>query len=214
MAPTREIATQAYHTIKCLAGSNAKSCLIIGGTSLVQNKRDLKRLKPQVIVGTPGRILDLYSRGDLSAKTVHMLVLDEADELLQNDTFRIQVENIRDGLTHHRLQTLCLSATYPGSLKEYVLKFIRPDPLIIKSTRVQLESIGVSLLKLESANLTESRLREAKLNIVERLLNELDFNQAIIFAHTHAAAVKASQYLNGRGWANTLLSGRLEVSKC
>lgn len=71
-----------------------------------------------------------------------MLVLDEADELLQNDTFRIQVQNIRDGLTHHRLQTLCLSATYPNSLKDFVLKFVRPDPLIIKSQNVQLDGIG------------------------------------------------------------------------
>ena len=90
LAPTREIATQAYHTIDCLAQNHARSVLIIGGTSLVQNKRDLKRKKPAIIVGTPGRILDLYSRGDLSAKTIQMLVLDEADELLQNETFRIQ----------------------------------------------------------------------------------------------------------------------------
>ena len=97
-----------------------------------------------------------------------MLVLDEADELLQNDTFRIQVQNIRDGLTHHRLQTLCLSATYPNSLKDFVLKvavtqktnnfwspkfrtfcdhsekFVRSDPLIIKSQNVQLDGIGQS----------------------------------------------------------------------
>ena len=84
------------------------------------------------MVGTPGRILDLYSRGDISGANVTALVLDEADELLQQDTFRIQVQNIRDGLAHHRLQTICLSATYPNSLKDYVLRFVRPDPIVIK----------------------------------------------------------------------------------
>ena len=58
LAPTREIATQAFHTIDCLGQNHARSVLIIGGTSLVQNKRDLKRKKPAIIVGTPGRILD------------------------------------------------------------------------------------------------------------------------------------------------------------
>ena len=51
--------------------------MVIGGTSLVQNKRELKRKRPHVVIGTPGRILDLYSRGDLSASTIEQFVLGE-----------------------------------------------------------------------------------------------------------------------------------------
>ena len=57
---------------------------------MVENKRKLKRNRPQVLVGTPGRILDLFSRGDFSGSAVEILVLDEADELLQNETFRYE----------------------------------------------------------------------------------------------------------------------------
>ena len=69
-------------------------------------------------------------------------------------------------MVHHRLQTLCLSATYPNSLKEYVLKFVRPDPLIIKSAHVQLDGIGVSMFRVANEK-TESKLRESKLKLVE-----------------------------------------------
>lgn len=138
----------------------------IGGTSVVENKRRLKRNRPQVLVGTPGRILDLFSRGDFSGSAVEILVLDEADELLQNETFRyiignrsfcfkfllffliftflcnkkfqkffkfrIQLNNIRDGLTYHKLQTLCLSATYPSQTEAFVKSFMRPGPIMIR----------------------------------------------------------------------------------
>ena len=71
-----------------LSGGNIRLQLAIGGTSLVQNKRSLKRNNPQILIGTPGRILDLQSRGDFTGSAIELLVLDEADELLQNETFR------------------------------------------------------------------------------------------------------------------------------
>jgi len=75
LAPTREIAIQAHGTIEKLGSNEVNTALIIGGTSLVQNKRDLRRKKPQIVVGTPGRILDLFSRGDISGSTIEILVL-------------------------------------------------------------------------------------------------------------------------------------------
>ena len=77
LAPTREIAIQAHQTLNTLGEGHVRSSLVIGGTSLVQNKRELKRKRPHVVIGTPGRILDLYSRGDLSASTIEQLVLVE-----------------------------------------------------------------------------------------------------------------------------------------
>ena len=75
LAPTREIAIQAHNTIENLGKEHVTATLIIGGTSLVQNKRDLRRKKPQVLIGTPGRVLDLFSRGDISGSTIEILVL-------------------------------------------------------------------------------------------------------------------------------------------
>lgn len=88
LTPTREIALQAEQTLNNLSGGNVRLQLTIGGTSVVQNKREIKKNKPQVLIGTPGRILDLFSRGDFTGSGVEMLILDEADELLQNETFR------------------------------------------------------------------------------------------------------------------------------
>ena len=88
LTPTREIALQVLETIKSLSDGNVRFLMTIGGTSLIQNRRQLKKDRPQIIIGTPGRILDLFSRGDFSGSGVELLVLDEADELLENDTFR------------------------------------------------------------------------------------------------------------------------------
>jgi len=71
-----------------LSNEKVRIQLLIGGSSIVQDRRNLKKKRPQVVIGTPGRILDLFSRGDFKGAGIEIIVLDEADQLLQNDTFR------------------------------------------------------------------------------------------------------------------------------
>ena len=99
LAPTREIALQGQQSIANLArNSNVRTQLLIGGTSLVQNKRELRKKRPHILIGTPGRTLDLMSRGDIPGSAMQILVLDEADELLQNETFRFTFSSFLDRL--------------------------------------------------------------------------------------------------------------------
>ena len=69
----------------------------------------------------------------------------------------------------------------------------------------------MSVFQLETEkSWADARIRDEKLGQVNKLLDSTEFNQCIIFAHTHICALRASTFLNGRGWANTLLSGRLD----
>ena len=93
MAPTRELATQIHGVIQTLGSFLDVSCkLLIGGRSMDTDIKDLES-KPHVLVGTPGRVHDLIRRKKIDAKTIKILVLDEADEMLSAG-FKEQVYNI------------------------------------------------------------------------------------------------------------------------
>ena len=101
-----------------------------------------------------------------------------------------------------RLQCICLSATFPSSLRKFILNFLRPDPLIVQSNpdpsvcANQLKGIGVSTFCLSnlqnSAEMSQKgdllKRREMKLVLTLKILESVDFNQCFIFAHNHATA--------------------------
>jgi len=94
LAPTRELAIQIHDVISKIGTfiENLKCSLLIGGRSMEQDMKELEN-KPQIVIGTPGRIHDLIRRRKLNTKLIKLLVIDEADEMLSSG-FKEQVYNI------------------------------------------------------------------------------------------------------------------------
>jgi ATP-dependent RNA helicase DDX21 len=106
MAPTRELAKQVQGDFEAVAPSLASTC-IYGGVSYEKQERDIAN-GIDILVGTPGRIMDLLERGKISLKSVKYVVLDEADEML-NIGFKDQMEAI---LSSIRCETFQIHETY------------------------------------------------------------------------------------------------------
>ncbi|KAB5519221.1 hypothetical protein DKX38_023540 [Salix brachista] len=126
MAPTRELARQVEKEFREAAPSLDIICLY-GGTPISQQMRDLE-YGVDVVVGTPGRIIDLMKRGSLVLSEVQHVVLDEADQML-GVGFVDAIETILSSVPQNR-HTLCFSATMPSWIKELVRKYLK-DPLTI-----------------------------------------------------------------------------------
>jgi len=150
LAPTHELAIQ-IHTVISKLGSfmeNLKCSLLIGGHSMEQNVNELQN-KPHIVVGTPGRIHDLIRRRKINTKTIKMLILDEADEMLSTG-FKEQIYNIFKFLGNG-VQIALFSATLPVEIQSLTEKFMRdPVKILVKTESVTLEGIKQYYVALES----------------------------------------------------------------
>ena len=173
LVPTRELALQTSFTIKELGKHKKIECMMsTGGTSV---KEDFYRLNQtvHVIVATPGRILDLASRGAANLENCKMLVLDEVDKLLSVD-FKSIVARIIEIMPKDK-QMLLFSATYPQEIKEFQQKYI-PEPQFINL----MEELTLKGVTQYYAYLEEKE----KLHCLNTLFAKLDINQAIIFCNS------------------------------
>mmetsp|Transcript_16387 Transcript_16387/g.50143 ORF Transcript_16387/g.50143 Transcript_16387/m.50143 type:complete len:270 (-) Transcript_16387:623-1432(-) len=140
VAPTRELARQIAEVVTRLSDFQGVSVhLLIGGTATRDDVRAL-RDGVQVVVGTPGRTLHMISSGTLRTDAVKMLVLDEADEMLQGD-FQGAVKDIVGRLPED-LQVALFSATMPLEVFELTARFMRdPTNILVKKDELTLEGI-------------------------------------------------------------------------
>lgn len=125
LAPTRELARQVEKEFK--ESSNLDSICVYGGVP-IQSQMRILNYGVDVVVGTPGRIIDLQKRGALNLSEVQFLVLDEADQML-NVGFDEAVEIILDKLPPNR-QTMMFSATMPDWIRKLTQKYLK-TPLTI-----------------------------------------------------------------------------------
>ena len=125
LAPTRELALQIRESFDALAGGNhIRSTVLIGGEPMGPQLEALRR-RPDVVVATPGRLLDHLDRRSLSLGSIRILVLDEADRMLDMG-FAPQIERILKHVPLDR-QTLCFSATMPLPMEQLVRRhMVRP----------------------------------------------------------------------------------------
>lgn len=139
ITPTRELASQIQKNFNDFIGNQSviKSALLIGGESIVKQLNRLKQ-KPNIIVGTPGRITDHLNRKSLNLKNVKFLVLDETDRMLDMG-FTIQIDDIVKHVPRER-QTLLFSATLPANIIKMSNKYMN-NPLRI--------SVGSSVNPIE-----------------------------------------------------------------
>lgn len=202
LLPTRELAAQVMDALQQLLGdTRIPTALLIGGESMPKQFQQL-RMRPRLIVGTPGRINDHLERGTLMLHDTRFLVLDETDRMLDLG-FGAQLEAIARFLTAKR-QTLMFSATLPDNILKLAGKYLT-DPVRI--------SIGSTTAK--ATNVTEEHVRVGEADKYARLLSELEkrTGTVIIFVKTKWGAEKLAGKLRKNGQQADALHGNLKQNQ-
>ncbi len=198
LCPTRELAVQVAEAFQAysrhLRGFHVMP--IYGGQSYSTQLRSLKR-GPQVIVGTPGRVMDHLERGTLKLDKLKALVLDEADEMLRMG-FIDAVETIMAKTPAER-QTALFSATMPNEIRRISAKYMRdPQQIKIASKTSTVSNIEQRCWMIQGVN---------KLDALSRMLETEDYDGVIIFARTKNATVELAEKLEARGYSASALNG-------
>ena len=161
LAPTRELGQQIAGQLEIFAKylPNIQIQSVYGGASIVVQMKDIKRRTPQIVIATPGRLLDLMRRKVLDLSTISFVVLDEADEMLSSG-FKEQIYNIFQYLAKD-IQIALFSATMPSSLYQLTEKFMRdPIKIIVKAEQLTLEGIKQYFVNLEDDNMKYDTLKD------------------------------------------------------
>ncbi len=203
IAPTRELAIQVSEELYKLGyDKRVKLLSVYGGQDISRQIRALKN-KPQIIVGTPGRILDHINRKTLKLENVNTLVLDEADEML-NMGFIEDINTILSNVPDTR-QTLLFSATMPGPIRKIANTFMKdPVEVKIKSKEMTVENIEQFFVKAQE--------RE-KFDVLSRIINVHQPELAIVFGRTKRRVDELSHALSIRGYLAEGIHGDLSQAK-
>lgn len=198
LAPTRELAIQVAEAIQTYARhlKGLHVLPIYGGQSMGIQLRQLQR-NPQVIVGTPGRVLDHIRRGTLKLGELQSLVLDEADEMLRMG-FIDDVETILKETPDER-QVALFSATMPGPVHRVAKRYLK-DPIEI---RIETKTSTVDTINQRYWQVTGTH----KLDALTRILEVEDFDAMIIFVRTKNATAELAEKLEARGYSSSPING-------
>ncbi len=198
VTPTRELALQIEEEFKTLSkGMNLYSATFIGGTNINSDFKSLNR-KLHVIVGTPGRLLDLYDRKLLKLNQVNTLVLDEFDRMLDMG-FIHDVKKLVNAMTK-RSQTMLFSATLEPSQKSLI------DGLLDNPVVVKINSGGSTSENVEQETIRVPEGRD-KFEMLAGLFKDKTMDRVIIFTETKRLADRLSKKLNESGIKSGLIHG-------
>jgi ATP-dependent RNA helicase DeaD len=198
LTPTRELALQVAEAFQSYAHylPDFHVLPVYGGQSMSVQLRQLRR-GAQVIVGTPGRIMDHLRRQSLVLDQLRAVVLDEADEMLRMG-FIEDVEWILEHTPAGR-QIALFSATMPPPIRKIAQRHLN-NP---KEIRIQSKTTTVSTITQRYWQVTDSH----KLDALTRILEAEDFEAMIIFVRTKTATVELAEKLEARGYASGALNG-------
>lgn len=204
LCPTRELAMQAADELRKFAKymHGIKVLPVYGGQDIV---RQIKNLKAgvQVVVGTPGRVMDHMRRHTLKMDHVHTVVLDEADEML-NMGFREDIETILQEMPQDR-QTGLFSATMPKPILD-ITRTYQKDAAYIKMTP---QEVTIPLIKQAYYQVR----RQDKEEVLCRLIDYYDPKRALIFCNTKRMVDELTEHLKARGYEAEGLHGDLSQNQ-
>ncbi|MBT3292427.1 MAG: DEAD/DEAH box helicase, partial [Victivallales bacterium] len=174
LTPTRELALQINENLEAYGRHlPIKSAVIVGGVSAHPQVQKLRR-KPQILVATPGRLLDLMGQGEVRLDSIEIVVLDEADRMLDMGFIR-DVRKIVAQLPKKR-QTLLFSATLPQEITQLATDLlIDPVRIDVSPTSTVADNIEQQVLFVEKAN---------KRALLADVLKEHGVQRAIVFTRT------------------------------
>ena len=205
LAPTRELVTQIGREFERLChGRRAFAVAVVGGESIIRQQRMLGQ-GCQVVVATPGRLMDLMSRHAIRLDKVKIVVLDEADQMLDIG-FRPAVEEILRAVPDGR-QTLLLSATMPKEVRELATAYLN-DPedvrLIHENEDATIPAIRQSYLMVQA---------DRKFDLLIGLIRREEPPRAIVFCRTKRGADRVGQLLRQEGFKADTMHGNLSQAQ-
>jgi ATP-dependent RNA helicase DeaD len=197
LAPTRELALQVAEAFSRYGARLSVNVLpIYGGASYGPQLAGLKR-GAQVVVGTPGRVLDHLEKGSLDLTHLDYLVLDEADEMLQMG-FAEDVERILADTPEYK-QVALFSATMPPAIRKITSKYLHdPVEVTVKSKTQTAENITQRYIQVAGAR---------KMDALTRLLEVEQGDAMIVFVRTKQATEEVAERLKARGFAAAAING-------
>lgn len=201
LAPTRELAKQSKKVVLALGTyMNITVHACIGGKSVLDDIRALKR-GAQIVVGTPGRVADMITRGALRLGNLKKFILDEADEMLSSG-FRDQIYDIFQFLPE-TVQVCLFSATMPPDVLDVTQCFMRkPKHILVKKDELTLEGIKQFYIAVDHENF--------KLETIIDLYESLTIQQAIIYVNTRRKVEWLAEEMDKRDFTVSCLHGDMD----
>ena len=204
LTPTRELAVQVTQAIQNFkADPNLRVLAIYGGQSIERQITQLRR-GVQIVVGTPGRVLDLLGRGNLILNQVSWFVLDEADEML-NMGFIPDVREILSRVPDQR-QMAFFSATMPPEIHRLSQQFLH-DPVLVTVKQPQAAPSRINQIAYKVPR------RWARATVLQAVLELEDPESALIFVRTRREAAQLTQQLQSAGYSVDEYHGDLNQSQ-
>ncbi|MBE6033688.1 MAG: DEAD/DEAH box helicase [Clostridiales bacterium] len=201
LCPTRELAIQVSEEFRslCKYKKGIKSLAIYGGQSIERQIIALKG-KPQIIIGTPGRIMDHMRRRTLKFENLKMAVLDEADEML-NMGFREDIDTIFCEMPKER-QTMLFSATMPNGILEIANLYMNnPEHVVTLQKEVTINTIEQCYIEVRE---------NSKLELLCRLVDAKNVKLGIVFCNTKWKVDELCSSLQARGYSAEALHGDMK----
>lgn len=204
ICPTRELSQQTERVARALG--NYMGLKVLSATGGNQLRSDISSLKAgaQFIVGTPGRIFDLIRRGDLAIDNMKYIVLDEADQMLE-DLFAEQIRTILDNKFPASTRLALFSATMPTNVLEVAENYLsNPVRILLPPDEVTLDGIKQYFVGLER--------EEWKLPVLLDLYQQIAVNQALIYVNKRQKAEWLAKQLAAQGFTLEFIHGEMEVA--
>tara|TARA_Y100000992_G_scaffold302584_1_gene277502 strand:- start:701 stop:1852 length:1152 start_codon:yes stop_codon:yes gene_type:complete len=176
LLPTRELASQVFNIFETISGfMNVNIKLLIGGTSLKDDLLYLNKKQPHIIIGCPGRILDLMYKNYIYSDNINIVVIDEADEMFSYG-FKDQIYKLLDKLNKD-IQIALFSATIPDELHKLIDSFMKePTKILVKADMLTLEGIAQYYIALENDYQKYETLKD--------LYESISISQCIIYCNS------------------------------
>jgi ATP-dependent RNA helicase DeaD len=203
LAPTRELAVQVAEELNKIGqGKGIRTLPIYGGQDIMWQINALKR-RPHIIVATPGRLMDHMRRKTIRLNEVQLVVLDEADEML-NMGFVEDIETILQELPEER-QTLLFSATMPRQIQNLAQRFMKePEIIRIEAKEVTMPSIEQIYMEVPE---------KQKFDVLCRMMDINPTELVIVFGRTKRRVDELSEALSKRGYSAEGIHGDLTQNR-
>lgn len=205
LCPTRELSQQTERVAKALGSYMGLKVLSATGGNQLRNDINTLKAGAQFIIGTPGRIFDLIRRGDLSLEYIKYVILDEADQMLE-DLFAEQVKAILDNKFPSTTRLALFSATMPQNVIEISENYLsNPVRILLPPDEVTLDGIKQYFVELER--------EDWKLPVLLDLYQQIAVNQALIYVNKRQKAEWLAKQLSAQGFTLEYIHGEMEVGE-
>lgn len=202
LVPTRELAAQVHESFRAYgAHLHLRPIVVFGGVGMTPQIQQLQR-NPDIVIATPGRLLDLAGRGHVDLSYVEILVLDEADRMLDMG-FIHDIRRIFEILPSRR-QNALFSATFEKSVEEFAGGFLhRPQRVRVAARNATVDAIDELIYTVD---------RDRKPALLAELIHDGDWSQVLVFTRTKHGANRLVQKLGSTGIAAAAIHGNKSQS--